>query len=75
MPDEPSALTPRQQEVAELVAEGLSRKRIALALGISESSVKRHVENIAVRLGGDGSLRVRITRYVLMRPSDRQDAA
>lgn len=40
-------LTPRQREVAELVAEGLSNKAIARRLGISVYTVENHVADAA----------------------------
>jgi two-component system, NarL family, nitrate/nitrite response regulator NarL len=46
-----SGLTPRQTEIAALVAQGLSNKRIAYALGISEGSVKLQMNRIFKRLG------------------------
>jgi DNA-binding CsgD family transcriptional regulator len=39
-------LTPREREVAELVARGLSNKRIADRLRIAASTVKDHLHNI-----------------------------
>jgi DNA-binding NarL/FixJ family response regulator len=44
-------LTPREIEVLELLAEGLPNKAIALALGISDQTVKFHVSSIAGKLG------------------------
>lgn len=44
-------LTPRQGDVLELVLRGLSNKRIALMLSLSESTVKEHVTAILQRLG------------------------
>lgn len=44
-------LTPRQGEVLALVLRGLPNKRIALALGLSESTVKEHLTGILERLG------------------------
>jgi two-component system nitrate/nitrite response regulator NarL len=44
-------MTPRQSEVAELVAFGLSNKQIARALGISPATVKCHVHEILTKLG------------------------
>ncbi|MCC0023213.1 MAG: response regulator transcription factor [Hyphomicrobiaceae bacterium] len=43
-------LTPRQIEVAELVAEGLSNKQIARALSLQLSTVKDHVHAVLTRL-------------------------
>jgi DNA-binding NarL/FixJ family response regulator len=44
-------LTARQGEILALVMHGLPNKRIALKLGISESTVKEHVTGILERLG------------------------
>lgn len=46
--DEP--LTPREIEVLELLAEGLSNKAIAARLGISDQTVKFHVSSICAKL-------------------------
>lgn len=43
-------LTPRQIEVTELVAEGLSNKQIARALSLQLSTVKDHVHAVLTRL-------------------------
>lgn len=48
VPDEP--LTPREHDVLELVAEGLSNKAIAARLGISDQTVKFHVASICAKL-------------------------
>lgn len=50
--DEP--LTPREQEVLELLSFGLSNRRIAARLGISEHTVKFHVAAISGKLGVSG---------------------
>ena len=44
-------LTPRQREVAALVAQGLSNREIADRLVITERSAESHVERIRTRLG------------------------
>lgn len=44
-------LTPRQGEILALVLRGLPNKRIALMLGLSESTVKEHLTGILERLG------------------------
>lgn len=41
-----AALTPRQREVAQLLARGLTNKEIASALGIQPLTAKTHVEAI-----------------------------
>lgn len=47
----PTGLTPRQAEVAAVVAEGLTNREVAERLCISERSVESHVERIRQRLG------------------------
>jgi DNA-binding CsgD family transcriptional regulator len=51
--DEPTptpTLTPRQREVAALVAEGLTNREIGERLGIDERSAEGHLERIRLRL-------------------------
>lgn len=44
-------LTPREVQVLELLAEGLSNKAIATRLGISDQTVKFHVSAICGKFG------------------------
>ncbi|WP_439815044.1 helix-turn-helix domain-containing protein [Zavarzinia sp. CC-PAN008] len=44
-------LTPREREVASLLAQGLSNKHIARRLGVSDHTVKFHVSAIFSKLG------------------------
>jgi DNA-binding NarL/FixJ family response regulator len=46
-----SELTSREIEIVERIADGLSNKQIAAALGIGEATVKTHVNNIMGKLG------------------------
>jgi non-specific serine/threonine protein kinase len=46
-----SPLTPRQQEVAHLIAQGLTNPEIAQRLGLSVFTVRHHVSNILKKLG------------------------
>lgn len=46
-----NGLTPRQREIATLIAEGLSNKQIARSLSIEHATVKNHVHTILSKLG------------------------
>jgi DNA-binding NarL/FixJ family response regulator len=46
-------LTPRESEVLQLLAEGLTNKAIAARLGISEHTAKFHVNAILGKLGAE----------------------
>jgi DNA-binding NarL/FixJ family response regulator len=47
----PDALTPREQDVWELVAAGLSNQAIATRLRLSENTVKFHLQHLFTKLG------------------------
>ena len=47
---QPASLTPRELEIAGMVAEGLSNKEIAQGLRIGPTTVKNHVHNILDKL-------------------------
>lgn len=44
------ALTPREVEVLQQIAEGISNKEVAQRLSISEKTVKNHINNILSKL-------------------------
>lgn len=48
------ALSPRQQQILEMVAEDLTSKEIAYRLGVSFSTIQFHRTNIRDRLGVRG---------------------
>ena len=50
-------LSPREEEVLRLVAEGLTNKEIARQLKLSENTVKTHVTSLFNRLGVDSRAR------------------
>jgi predicted ATPase/DNA-binding CsgD family transcriptional regulator len=49
--DAPSVLTGREQQIAQLIARGLSNRAIAQELVISPATAARHVANIMAKLG------------------------
>ena len=58
-----TVLTPREDEVIKLIAEGRSSKEIARDLTISVKTVERHRANILAKLGMRD--RVELTRYAI----------
>jgi len=62
-------LAPREREVAELIAEGLSNKDIARRLCISPATVKDHVHRILVKTGLPSRLAVMAACIVGDQPS------
>ena len=48
---EKNGLTPREREVMDLVAQGLSNKHIGLRLSLQEKTVKHHMTQILSKLG------------------------
>jgi DNA-binding NarL/FixJ family response regulator len=50
---ESGLFTPREREVLDLIADGLSNKAIAERLGISEHTAKFHVRSLMDKLGAD----------------------
>jgi len=58
-----AVLTPREDEVVKLIAEGHSSREIARVLTISVKTVERHRENVLQKLGMRD--RTELTRYAI----------
>jgi DNA-binding NarL/FixJ family response regulator len=58
-------LTPREQDVVKLIAEGYTSEEIADALKIAKKTVDRHRANVLAKLGMRN--RVDLTRYAIRR--------
>jgi DNA-binding NarL/FixJ family response regulator len=65
LPVSEDPLTPREQEVVKLIAEGYSGQEIADVLVISAKTVERHRANVLEKLDMRG--RVELTRYAIRR--------
>ena len=50
-PETPGVLSTRQQQVLELLAEGVPAREIAPTLGIAEATVRNHIRLILHKLG------------------------
>jgi DNA-binding NarL/FixJ family response regulator len=55
-----ASLSAREVEVADMIRQGESNKRIALAMNISERTVKAHLSSIFRKLNVDDRLRLAI---------------
>ena len=64
-------MTPREQEVSALIAEGLSNKAIGERLHISVHTVKSHLRNIMEKLSVDS--RLQIATHVHQRDTEAAD--
>jgi DNA-binding CsgD family transcriptional regulator/sugar lactone lactonase YvrE len=68
-----STLTPREREVAALVAEGFTNRQIAERLFISERTAEHHVEQIRSKLGFHS--RAQVAAWVVGLPASRATPA
>lgn len=71
-PGRPSVLTPREQQVAELVAEGLTNLQIAARLGVSIGTVATHLKSIRAKL--DLATRAHIAAWIARQQPGRQSS-
>jgi len=69
-PGRATDLTPRESEIAELVASGLSNREIAARMVISQRTAEGHVEHILSKLGFQS--RAQIAAWVVEKRSGRQ---
>lgn len=71
--ERPRTLTKREQEIVQLVGQGLSNKDIAYALSISDSMVRHHMTNIFDKVGVSNrqKLMVHTHRLASTRPSSQ----
>jgi predicted ATPase/DNA-binding CsgD family transcriptional regulator len=67
---EAAVLTPREREVCELVADGLSNRQIAERLVISKRTAEAHVEHILIKLGFTS--RVQVAAWLAERRAERR---
>jgi DNA-binding NarL/FixJ family response regulator len=65
-----SLLTPREEQVVALVADGLSNREVANELGLSEHTIKKYLLRIFDKLGI--STRVELVLYAVSHGENRQ---
>ena len=71
--DRDEHLTPQEQKILDLIAQGLTNRQIANTMFLSEKTVKNYVSNLLAKLGM--SRRTEAAVYAVRRQSKRQDGA
>jgi DNA-binding NarL/FixJ family response regulator len=71
----PGALTPRQREIVDLLAEGKSNGDIARTLGLSTGTVKIHMSRIFRALGVRSRTQALVAAGRMKPPADRRASA
>jgi DNA-binding CsgD family transcriptional regulator len=68
----PGPLTRREQEIAELVAQGLTSRQIAAAAHIAERTAENHVQHILAKLGFTNRTQIAawVTRQEMSTPAE-----
>lgn len=56
-------VTPRQREIIDRLANGLTYREIARDLGISPATVRTHVQTVAASLPGPGGAQRRVLKF------------
>lgn len=64
------SLTPRQKQIAGLVARGYTTKQISVVTGLSPFTVQNHIVQAAERLDGQQYPRSKLTLWFLAQPDD-----
>ncbi|MCC5579371.1 AAA family ATPase [Microtetraspora sp. AC03309] len=74
-PAEASPLTPRETEIAQLVAQGMSNKEIAATLVIAQRTAEGHIEHILSKLGFSSRAQIAVWAREWNRAAEERDAA
>ena len=67
------ATTPRELQVARLLADGLTNRQVGVRLGISEKTAENHVDNILSKLGF--ASRAQVAAWVASAPGEANQAS
>jgi predicted ATPase/DNA-binding CsgD family transcriptional regulator len=57
-PDEPTPLTTREAQIAEMVMDGLTNKQIATRLSVAQRTAEAHIQHILTKLGFTGRAQI-----------------